>query len=442
MNTRTGPAQAPAAVEQRVLALMATVERLVAERHDTEALRLWNEAAALLPEHPLVLHERARRLALGGEAAAARELLQRIVAASPGHVPFLLSLAAVQRTLGEREEELATLERALAVEPRHLIVLLQKGALLELMSKPRAAAVIYANALEALPPGIRLPPAVAAHVTHARSHIAQNGERLATTLQSRLESLRPVDMPRALMRFDRALERALGRKRIYAPQPTGMHFPFLRNHEFSPREDFPWLEELESASRAIREELLGVLAADRPGLVPYIDYPEGLPLDQWPELNHSRRWSAYFLWKDGKRDEGHCSRCPRTLAALAETPQLDIPGRGPTAFFSILDARTHIPPHTGTTNARLTVHLPLILPGACRFRVGGEVREWRFGEAWVFDDTIEHEAWNDAGEPRAILIFDVWNPQLTALERDLVREATVALAEYHHAEGDVPGVSI
>lgn len=442
MNATTGQAQAPSAVEQKVLALMASVERLAAERRDTEAVKLWKEAAALLPQHPLVLHEQARRLALAGEAAAARELLERIVAAAPNHVPFLLSLAAVQRTLGQRDEELATLERALAIEPRHPIVLLQKGALLELMGKPRAAAVIYTNALEALPAGVRLPAPVAAHVAHARSLIAQNGERLAATLQHRLESLRPADQPQTLMRFDRAVARILGRKRIYAPQPTGMHFPFLRNYEFSPREDAPWLEGLEAASQAIRDELFGVLTADRDGLVPYIAYPEGLPLDQWRELNHSRRWSAYFLWKDGDRKEEHCARCPRTLAALAQTPQVNIPGRGPTAFFSILDARTHIPAHTGTTNARVTVHLPLILPGVCRFRVGAETREWRFGEGWVFDDTIEHEAWNDADEPRAILIFDVWNPQLTALERDLVREATVVLAEYNHAEGNVPGVSI
>jgi aspartyl/asparaginyl beta-hydroxylase (cupin superfamily) len=64
------------------------------------------------------------------------------------------------------------------------------------------------------------------------------------------------------------------------------------------------------------------------------------------------------------------------------------------------------------------------------------------GTAWVFDDTIEHEAWNDSDEPRAILIFDVWNPELTALERDLLRETVTALAEYYAPEGEVPGVVI
>jgi aspartyl/asparaginyl beta-hydroxylase (cupin superfamily) len=70
--------------------------------------------------------------------------------------------------------------------------------------------------------------------------------------------------------------------------------------------------------------------------------------------------------------------------------------------------------------------------------VGGETREWQAGSAWVFDDTIEHEAWNDSDAPRAILIFDVWNPQLSAPERDLVRETTRVLAEYNEAEAAAP----
>ena len=112
--------------------------------------------------------------------------------------------------------------------------------------------------------------------------------------------------------------------------------------------------------------------------------------------------------------------------------------RGPTAFFSILEPHTKIPPHTGSTNTRLTVHLPLVVPGGCGFRVGGETREWRPGTAWIFDDTIEHEAWNESDQARAILIFDVWNPQLTALERDLVREAMTALIDYDDAEASRP----
>jgi aspartate beta-hydroxylase len=229
---------------------------------------------------------------------------------------------------------------------------------------------------------------------------------------------------------------------VYNPEPTFLLFPWLRNYEFFARESLPWLPALEAAGAAIREELLGVLSADQQGIKPYIDFNESLPLNQWRELNHSRRWGAYFLWNQGRTDEAHLARCPRTAATLAALPQVDIPGRGPTAFFSILDAHTHIPPHTGITNTRLTVHLPLIVPPGCRFRVGAETREWREGTAWVFDDTIEHEAWNDSDAPRAILIFDVWNPELTPPERDLVRETITVLAEYYASEGDLPGVVI
>jgi len=413
---------------------MSAVERLVGERRDADALRVLGEAEAILPDHPFVLHERARRLLVGGDPLAARALLERVVATAPQHVPFWLSLAAALRALARREEELAALERALAIDPIHLVVLLQKAAVLDLMHKPRAAASIYTNALQTLAPGTRLPPPLEAHVQHARKRVAENGAELAAVIDGRIGALRQAHTTGEQRRFERCIDQILGRRRIYAPQPTFMLFPYLSNNEFFDREHFPWLEAVEAATDSMREELLGILSADQAGIQPYIAYREGLPLNQWKELNHSRRWGAYFLWNEGQRLEDHIARCPRTVAALAAVPHIDIPGRGPTAFFSILDTRTRIPPHTGVTNTRLTVHVPLIVPPGCGFRVGGETREWKVGTAWVFDDTIEHEAWNDSDVPRAILIFDVWHPELSALERDLVRQSTVALAEYYDAE--------
>jgi aspartyl/asparaginyl beta-hydroxylase (cupin superfamily) len=381
------------------------------------------------------LHDQARRLLAGGDATAARAALDRAVVMAPGHLPLWLSLAAVLRTLGQRDQELAALERALALDPTHLVVLLQKGSVLELMDKPRSAAAVYGHALQTLAPGTRLPPAIEAHVAHARKRVAENAARLESLIDARLTSLstdRAGDPAR--QRFDRCLDRVLGRQRIYAPEPTFLLFPYLMNYEFHPRDYFPWLEALEAATASIRQEFLAVVRADMGGIEPYIAYADGLPLNQWKELNHSPRWGAYFLWNEGSRQEAHLARCPQTAAALEALPQVDVPGRGPTAFFSLLAPGTTIPPHTGVTNTRLTVHLPLVVPPGCRFRVGGETREWREGAAWVFDDTIEHEAWNDSGETRAILIFDVWNPQLTPLERDLVRAATLVMAEYSDAE--------
>jgi aspartyl/asparaginyl beta-hydroxylase (cupin superfamily) len=139
------------------------------------------------------------------------------------------------------------------------------------------------------------------------------------------------------------------------------------------------------------------------------------------------------LWNQGVAQPQHLARCPRTAEAARAAPHCDVAQHGPNVFFSILEPRTRIPPHTGVTNARLTVHLPLIVPPGCGFRVGSETREWTPGRAWVFDDTIEHEAWNDSDTPRAILIFDIWSPYLTAAERELVRAATEAVGSYYGA---------
>ena len=153
---------------------------------------------------------------------------------------------------------------------------------------------------------------------------------------------------------------------------------------------------------------------------------------------NTRRQSAVGTDGSGsidRGDKGTEGRRPRTAGAfepnrrapggreflwLAALPRNLIPGRAPSAFFSLLKPRTRIPPHTGVTNTRAIIHLPLIVPEGCGFRVGGETRAWREGEAFAFDDTIEHEAWNDSDELRVVLIFDVWNPHLSEEEQQLL----------------------
>ena len=164
-----------------------------------------------------------------------------------------------------------------------------------------------------------------------------------------------------------------------------------------------------------------MLGAPGEAMRPYIAFDATQPVNQWAELNHSRRWSAFFFWEDGVRHDANCARCPATTALLETLPLLDLPGKGPTAMFSILEPGTRIPPHSGSNNVRATVHLPLVVPDGCGFRVGAETRRLEAGKAWAFDDTIEHEAWNDSGQPRAILIVDTWNPLLTEAERAAVR---------------------
>jgi aspartyl/asparaginyl beta-hydroxylase (cupin superfamily) len=237
----------------------------------------------------------------------------------------------------------------------------------------------------------------------------------------------------ATRRLETFIEAMAGRRKIYHQEPVNFHYPGLPAIEFFERDAFPWLEALEDRTDAICQELLAVWTEGSPELTPYVNYRDGIPLDQWAELNRSLNWSAYHLYLDGAPVEAHCRDCPETMAALALVEQPRIIGRSPSAMFSILRPRTRIPPHTGVANTRLVVHLPLVVSDGCGFRVGGETREWREGEAWVFDDTIEHEAWNNSDLPRAVLIFDVWNPLLPPAERDLVVRLTAAMDRFNAA---------
>jgi aspartyl/asparaginyl beta-hydroxylase (cupin superfamily) len=211
----------------------------------------------------------------------------------------------------------------------------------------------------------------------------------------------------------------IGRAKRYESRSMVYHYPGLLPTPFLPRDRFPWLDAFEAATETIKDECLGVLAKDE-DFVPYLAYPEGAPLNQFAELNNSKRWSAYHLIKGGKVLEEHARNCPITMDLLKSAPQPDQPGRTPAAMFSLLQPRTRIPAHVGVTNSRLVVHLPLVIPGRCGFRVGNVTREWQPGHAWVFDDTIEHEAWNLSDQLRVILIFDIWHPDIPPEERTLI----------------------
>ena len=92
---------------------------------------------------------------------------------------------------------------------------------------------------------------------------------------------------------------------------------------------------------------------------------------------------------------------------------------------------THILPHTGVTNIRAVVHLPLIVPADCAIEVGGETHAWRVGEVVVFDDTFEHHAWNRSDQRRVILLMDTWNPYLSDVEREAVGALIAGIGDFN-----------
>lgn len=335
-------------------------------------------------------------------------------------IEALMDKALALRMTGRAPEALEALQAVLVKDPRNFLALLSKGSLLERLGRKHAAATVYGQAIAVAPPAEHLPPGLQQPLANARAHVARQSEALAAHLEASLRDLRARFAGESLDRFDEALNIFAGRARPYMQQPLLLHYPRLPAIPFYDRSQFPWLERLEAATPAIEEELAAVLSLRADDFAPYIAFPPGAPVDQWAELNHSPLWSTFYLWRDGVRQDRACELCPKTAALLESLPMARQTGFAPTAVFSRLAPHTRIPPHTGSTNARLLVHLPLVLPGPARFRVGAETRPWRMGEAWVFDDTIEHEAWNDADEARTILIFDIWNPLLSEAERELI----------------------
>jgi aspartate beta-hydroxylase len=365
-----------------------------------------------------------------GDRKAALALVLEAERAAPQDMALKMQRAMVSRAMGDLAGALEALDDALSIDPYDYVARLSKGALIERLSGERAAATAYRNALAIAPPEDELPPPLRAPTARAREVVARTMAALEDHLKARTGAVKSEVSGEARRRFDESVGIFAGRTKVYTQEPLLLHYPRLPAIPFYDRSMFPWFAELEAATDTIRGELEVALAAAKDDFAPYIAYPKGVPVNQWGELNHSPRWSSFFLWRDGARQAEACKLCPKTAALLDRLPMSDLPGYAPTAMFSALDANTRIPPHTGSTNVRLLCHLPLILPGPARFRVGGETRDWKMGEAWVFDDTIEHEAWNDADQLRVILIFDIWNPFIDPGERDLVRALLSARQEF------------
>lgn len=323
---------------------------------------------------------------------------------------------------------LAEADRRLAVDPRDLRALIAKGDALVGLGDGRTAAGFYSSALRAAGDGRGLPPDLIAELRRAQAAAQDQARRFETHLTDSL-SRAGFDAATSSDRFALSLDLMAGRKQLYLSQPLFYLFPGLPQIQFQPRETLPWMTAVEQAADDIRAELEALLAG--PELFrPYVEKRADRPNRDAAGMIDNPDWSALFLWRDGVEQPDMARRCPRTLEALAQVPLCRVPGRTPSILFSRLRPGARIPPHHGLINTRLICHLPLIAPPGSRFRVGNDVREWKEGQAWAFDDTVEHEAANDSGLDRTILIFDVWKPELTDEEKDLVAAMFQAIDGY------------
>jgi aspartate beta-hydroxylase len=422
-----------AAAESKVQSLLQSAQDAARAGRGDDVARLCDQILAISPNHPQALSHLGMRALQKGDARAAVDVLRRAAAAAPKEPMVQFNLAVACRVAGDRQGEWDALERALVLDPYFFLALFAKASWLERNGEKRAAGRYYKEALKIAPPADQQPPELKSAIAHAQAVVQANIEDLAAFLTRRVAPERERLKDTHLSRFDESLDALAGKKKIYVSEPMLLNYPRLPAIQYYEREKFSWLPKLEAATSEIRDELISLLAEDRADFKPYVAKPAGAPVNQWAELNHSLKWSTYFLWRDGERKDVACGKCPKTAEVLAGLPMADTPGYAPTAFYSALAPHSHIPPHTGVTNTRLIVHLGLIVPGKCRFRVGNDTREWQEGKAWVFDDSIEHEAWNDSDDLRVVLIFDVWNPNLSQAEREMISAMMAAYREYYQA---------
>ena len=363
-----------------------------------------------------------------GDSRKAVESFERVVAAGRADASVYLGLAYACRSLENPSSAHAAVDKALTLEPRNPRALIFKADLLDGMGDARAAASFYRAAVKFAPPADQLPADLRDELPRVHAMCARYAAQFETFLRDRLVG-QGLDEQRSSRRFMQSLDLLVGTKKIYFQEPRYYFFPELPQIQFYDRHCFQWLDQVEAATAEIRAELMDILK-DPSAFKPYVQGDPSRPRKEQDGMLNNPDWSAFYLWKDGEIVRENAARCPKTLAVLADAPLTQVTNRSPSILFSLLRPGACIPPHSGMVNTRLICHLPLIVPGDCSFRVGNEIRPWLEGRAWVFDDTIEHEAWNRSDRTRVILLFEIWRPELTAEERLLVNSMFEAIDAY------------
>jgi hypothetical protein len=314
------------------------------------------------------------------------------------------------------------LNRLIEAEPHSVLLNIRKADCRAQAGDDDVACYFYRRAVQL---AADLPQAEAAEVRRAELALASVAGRARARREKRLieRGLAPQQWS---PRLRASLELSADRPHC-AQDPTHHYYPGLPQVAFYDPGQFAWAPAVEAATAAIRDELIALLAKGRDEFSPFTPNDIGLPMGVGKALLDNRDWSVMSLCEQGWVKPDHVERCPITWQTLLRhAPVPRVAGWGPSAVFSLLKAGAHIGAHTGMYNTRLICHLPLIVPPGCRFRVGDEIREWEEGKLLIFDDTIEHEAWNDGPEDRVVLIFDIWRPELTEEEK---RELTLLFSD-------------
>ena len=333
-----------------------------------------------------------------------------------------LGLTLASLVLGDNRAAEASVDEVLVREPHSLRGLIIKGDLL-LGRDEQSQAVSHYNLVMRLAATLAdIPPQLQQDLVRIQGRLEQISQAFQAQLLDRLQA-GGYRRDASSARFNRGLDMLVGKAereddaQAFPQKPHAFYLPDMPYQPFYPSEELPWVKEVETATDAIEAELSAFLASRAQAFAPYIHGGLELPGQTPDTLKDHDNWTAAFLIRDGAEDSEWSAGCPTVSTLMDTLPLTAIKGFSPSVLFSKLKPGARIDPHTGLLNCRLICHLPLVVSAGCGLRVGDERRDVVRGEVWAFDDSINHEAWNNSADDRIVLIFDVWHPDLTEQER-------------------------
>jgi aspartate beta-hydroxylase len=416
-------------------------QRLLRAGRMQEAERAYEQVLDKAPQNVEALNVVGLAALRQGREQLARELLVRATTAAPDDARSWSHLGRVEDSLDNLEAAVHAYREALRVDPKFFIARLHLASLLERGTASLSAVIQYSRALrDAQDSGRWLNPDTTAPiirplVEHAVVMVRGGQQQLFAAL---LEPLVQRYGKEALSRVQHALRVHLEQESATSPdprqRPTFFFFPGLPTAAYLERAAFPWIDALEEQTAAIRAELLNLLPSAQ-GRERVFTSDE-LANANLRGIDAAPSWDGYYFYRWGVRRDDNCSSCPTTASALDALPLCRIREHGPEVLFSVFTPGTHLLPHRGVTNVRTVAHLPLLVPAECALTVGGETHVWQEGRVVAFDDTYEHEAWNRSKELRVVLIFDLWNPYLSEVERAAVHDLIEGIGDFRKSVAD------
>jgi hypothetical protein len=385
---------------------------------------------SIAPQELNALAASAMAALQAGRAEEAVGGFETIISRGGASRDIWLGLALAQQAQSRPDQMIEALDKVLLDDPTNLRALLMKGDAIWDRGEHAEAATLYNYITKLVPDPAMVNGPAREMVERVSARLAAHNKGIRAHLIDLVGDVQVSGAtPYERARFERAQAMLFGERQRYSQEPRSFFYPELPDREFYEPTDYEWTQKLIAAEAQIREEFKALRAQPR-AFTPYIHAAGNVPVDRNNPLLDNEDWSAVHIQKNGVVNEDIAALMPSVLEALSDAPLEEIDQRGPTVLVSRLAAGARIPPHTGYLNTRLTCHLPIIIPEHCGLRCGNETRHWRSGEMLMFNDSIDHEAWNESAEERFVLIFFVWRPELSLNERAMIRSLIEGIDSY------------